>query len=240
MTAYSQQKKIMQIFKELFDVLHKEGYVKKNPMTLVVLPKKYADDAAEAPDKEKVLSYPDELIFLERIKKAKCFYAVKFILYSGLRRGECLGIRWTDIDMDNNYINVAQQYNLDVDSITSPKTKAAYRKVPLLPEAKTVLQELFKKQLKPNDFIFNDLTRLTKQVCDYARKTSIYVNPHILRHTFASRCYACGIDPKLIQKWLGHETLSTTLDTYTHVLENTDKPIVEKMKGFFTKMGYLF
>ncbi len=44
-------------------------------------------------------------------------------------------------------------------------------------------------------------------------------HPHLLRHTFATRCFEVGIEPKVVQTLMGHATISTTLDIYTHVLE---------------------
>lgn len=241
-TAYSMQTKIVQIFKELFEVLQKEGLIKRDPMNLVVLPKKSANDEAEefVAIEEKILSYEDEIRFLNTIKKTSCYHPVKFILYTGLRRGECLGLRWKDIDLESNTITISQQYNTVVGTITSPKTKAAYRKIPILPEAKEIILELLPNKKNESELVFPKSKRLTKQVCYYASRANIHVNPHILRHTFASRCYAAGIDPKQIQKWLGHETITTTLDTYTHILEDShDKVIINRLKETFKNMGYL-
>lgn len=233
----SVREKLMQILKKVFDIMHKESYIVKNPMNLVTVP---TDNKYKIPDdieKVKLISYNEELILLDAIKNANCYHAVKFILYSGLRRGECLGLKWDHIDFENKFIYVKQQFNAKTKKISSVKSKAAVRKVPLFSETEDILKELIKT--KNNDFIFNGLSRLTSQVCYFSNKLNIDVNPHTLRHTFASRLYACKLDPKVIQLWLGHENMSTTLDTYTHVLDNDDFVIINKIRAYLIEYGYL-
>ncbi|RHV01240.1 site-specific integrase [Firmicutes bacterium OM07-11] len=47
--------------------------------------------------------------------------------------------------------------------------------------------------------------------------------PHIMRHSFASRCYEAGMDPKILQKIMGHAKINTTMDIYTHISESRTK-----------------
>lgn len=101
------------------------------------------------------------------------------------------------------------------------------------------MQELNKQSHKENEIIFQKEKRLTQMLVYYSTKLKIDVNPHMLRHTFASRCYAAGLDPKLIQKLLGHETIDTTLNTYTHVLTIDEKEIIITMKKYLTDAGLI-
>lgn len=55
------------------------------------------------------------------------------------------------------------------------------------------------------------------------------INPYIIRHTFATRCFESGIDPKVVQQLMGHAHYSTTAEIYTHV---TDLKIAEECKKF--------
>ena len=57
-----------------------------------------------------------------------------------------------------------------------------------------------------------------------------YFHPHTIRHTFATRCFENGIEPKVAQKLLGHSSISITLNIYTHVMEN-------KMDDEISKFG---
>ena len=53
---------------------------------------------------------------------------------------------------------------------------------------------------------------------------------HCFRHTFATRCFEAGIQPKTVQKYLGHATLQMTMDLYTHVLENHLSDEMDKLE----------
>ncbi len=54
--------------------------------------------------------------------------------------------------------------------------------------------------------------------------------PHCFRHTFATRCFEAGIQPKTVQKYLGHATLQMTMDLYTHVLEHHLSDEMDKLE----------
>lgn len=56
-------------------------------------------------------------------------------------------------------------------------------------------------------------------------------SPHAMRHTFATRCFECGISPKMVQEFLGHSQLSVTMDIYTHVTEEGKHEEIKKIQG---------
>ena len=58
-----------------------------------------------------------------------------------------------------------------------------------------------------------------------------YFHPHTIRHTFSTRCFENGIEPKVAQKLLGHSSITVTMNTYTHVME-------DKMGDEISKFGY--
>ena len=57
------------------------------------------------------------------------------------------------------------------------------------------------------------------------------VYPHAIRHTFCSRCFQLGMNPKVVQKLMGHQHYSTTMDIYTHVMEDDLTEETCKMKS---------
>ena len=245
--AYSAKKRLMQYFKDVFDLLHKQNYITVNPMVLVVLPKKNKDDTPlsdeeENASQEEILMYKNEKILLNHLtgksKKNKHYYATKFILYTGLRRGEMLGLQWKHIDFENETIKIMQQFNYDTKKISTVKTEAANRIIPMFPETLEVLKELkhIKQNTSEDDFIFlEDSIHLTQRLAYYTNQLGFQINPHLLRHTFASRCYACGLNPVQIRDLLGHESIDTTLNVYTHTLQADDKEVIQKMRGFFVQ-----
>lgn len=249
--AYSALKKTRQIIRDLFDLLHKQGYIKSNPMTLVVLPKRNKDDSPDESDNDgnDILLYKDELALLDYLsvdskskkKKNKYYYPVKFIIYSGLRKGEMLGLQWKHIDFINNTIKVSQQWNYNSKKITSVKSKAANRTIPLLKKAKEALFELSNLKIHTaEDFVFlNDCIGITQRLAHYTKVLDFQINAHLLRHTFASRCYAAGLNPIAIRDLLGHETVDTTLNVYTHSLTTEDNEIIKQMRAELIEKGIL-
>ena len=212
-TSYVAQSKLNTYLKSVFDMLQKMAIIKINPMALVVIPKKDDENIIIDQEEVKILSYKDELTFLQQIKDTQCYYAVKFILYTGLRKGECIGLQWKHIDLEKMQITIKQQFNGQTKKITTTKSNAGNRVIPILPQACEVLNYLIKNKKSDDDFVFDGINRLTQQLVYHSSKLDFKVNPHMLRHTFASRCYFAGLDPKIIQSLLGHENIDTTLNT---------------------------
>jgi len=241
LSAYSAKQKMHQMFKELFDALHKENYTKTDLMALVVLPKRENKDLPGDFTKltETILSYENELIFLSTLKNTKSYLPCIFVLYTGLRRGELLGLKWENVDISNQTIRINQQFNMSTHKISSLKSNASYRTVPLLEPALNVLLELNNISHELDDFVFPDIVRFSQIIGYHAKKIGLTLTPHSLRHTFASRCYAAGVDPKMIQQLLGHESIDTTMNIYTHAMTSADKEIIIKMREFFIKKGII-
>lgn len=233
------RRKIYTILKNVFEMIHKMNLIKTNPMAIVINPKNIDETVINEEQEIKIISYEEEKILLDRIKNSKCYHPTKFILYSGLRRGECLGLQWKHIDFKNKTITIQQQFNKDTNKITTTKTKSAIRTIPLLPEAEEILLEIKNRKLSEDDYIFGNVKRLTNLLSSYSNKVGFKATPHILRHTFTSRCYFAGLDPKILQTILGHKSINTTLDTYTHLLNQDDKPIIEKIKSHLKTLNLI-
>lgn len=60
-----------------------------------------------------------------------------------------------------------------------------------------------------------------------------HFSSHTMRHTFATSALEKGIPPKVVQELLGHSTIKTTLDIYTHVLQETKAEEIKKLSGLF-------
>ena len=63
-----------------------------------------------------------------------------------------------------------------------------------------------------------------------------FFSGHTFRHTFATRCFESGIEPKVVQSYLGHETLKMTMDLYTHVTPEKSFADIEKIVGTDNKI----
>ena len=65
------------------------------------------------------------------------------------------------------------------------------------------------------------------------RKPIVYepIYPHAIRHTFCSRCFETGMNPKVVQQLMGHQHYSTTVDIYTHVTKNMFDEEIKKLES---------
>ena len=151
-------------------------------------------------------------------------------LYTGIRIGELCGLRWSDIDLDNNYIYIRRTIeriaNTDTGGnktkviISEPKTDHSFRIIPMPIE----LFGFIKQYAKTDDtYLLTGTCKYTEPHCFYMRyKTFLRKNNlgdytfHELRHTFATRCVDLGFDIKSLSEILGHSDVRTTMNLYVH------------------------
>lgn len=156
---------------------------------------------------------------------------------TGMRRGEALGLRWSDIDLDAGRAHVIQTIvqTGSLISISEPKTAQGRRPVSLDPATIAVLREHRYRMLQERLLVgadFNDLG-LVFHLPDgswlhpdavsgaFLRRVRQYDLPrltlHGLRHTWATLALERGIHPRVVQERLGHSTIAITLGIYSHV-----------------------
>ena len=187
----------------------------------------------------------------ERVKLSKYllestnlkYMGVLISLYSGLRIGEICGLKWSDIDFENQLIYVQrtiQRVYLGKKKskviITSPKSKKSKRKVPI---SKAILQRLktMSKEYPKNAFIITGKEdKFTEPlVYRYTYKKVLekcdieYKKFHCLRHTFATRCIRVGMDIKSLSEVLGHANIGITLSIYVHSSYEVKKKFIDKL-----------
>ena len=158
--------------------------------------------------------------------------------------------------IDVNKTLVYQKY-LDDDCktfhIEPPKTKQSYRHVPINTECHKYLERQLelkdivkcKRPKEQNDYLFvtSYNTPLNSQIYSDSIKSIVkqinltknfddefpVFSGHTFRHTFATRCFEVGIQPKVVQSYLGHATLKMTMDLYTHVTEEKSANDIERI-----------
>ena len=177
--------------------------------------------------------------FLQEAKRTGVFEMYYLELATGLRRGELLGLKWTDVDFGQGTITVRRQISrINGTVVEAPlKTKNAYRVIPLGEQALAVLQSQQERTASeyvfpsPNggpispDSVRNMLRRVLK------RAGLPYVRFHDLRHTFATLALQNGVDVKTVSSILGHFSAGFTLDTYAHVTTTAQREAAKKMDG---------
>lgn len=230
MTASSILKRHANIHKAL-DYAVMSGLLEKNPSDYVVLPKrkkfvgKYFDQKQLNKLFDVSKNYPIESV-------------VKLTGYYGFRRSEVLGLRWTDINFNDNTIivqnTVVSIAGKSLEKETT-KTKSSCRTLPLDSTMKKYLKELKLQQLQNrmfygNVYIENDfvckwengepfkpdyVTHTFKRILEENKFPIIRF--HDLRHSSASMLLKLGFTLKEIQEWLGHSDISTTSNCYSHL-----------------------
>ena len=152
-------------------------------------------------------------------------------LATGLRRGELLGLKWSDIDWKNGIIKVRRQVaRVNGEIVEAPlKTKNSYRVVSISPQAIKVLRE--QKRKTKDTYVFpspnggpispDSVNNMLKRVLERAGIPKVRF--HDLRHTFATIALQNGVDIKTVSGMLGHFSAGFTLDTYAHVTTSAQK-----------------
>jgi integrase len=233
----------------------KEKLIQTNPANAVRLPKLIKQEM-------KTLSVEQVKKFLEAVSADRFYnryYAAYLLeLYTGLRRGELLGLRWKDIDIKKKEIKVVQQLVKVGSSLTIRELKtesSQNRKIAIPDEVIQALKD--HKKMKMDEFktlgwddieskkaltegiVFtNELGKLLqprnflRNFKGALRKAGIDpIRFHDLRHTFALLSLQAGTDIKTLQNDLGHESIETTLDKYGHVNEAMKREAAAKRSG---------
>lgn len=155
---------------------------------------------------------PEQVASLEDIP-----LGVALGLYAGLRRGECCGLRWEDIDLPGGLIHVVRQRIRAGGEliITDPKSAAGKRDVPIAPELYTLLR----KHWQFSGYIYpNTPEHLSRSSAAYLRRSlGERYHYHELRHTYLTRLVRAGVNPKVCQYIAGHADINTTMRVYTHI-----------------------
>ena len=171
----------------------------------------------------------------------------KLIIATGMRRGECCGLKWGNINYAERSIhvcrNVVKVSHEDI-VVKPPKTKAGNRYVYFTAEMESLLREHYKncayetetydhRALTDADFVFrrreSELpmtpTTFTWRFKQILKKNGLpeNLNVHSLRHTTASLLIANGTDVATVAGLLGHAQVSTTLDIYMHSFDKNKK-----------------
>lgn len=206
-------KNILQVFREIYDFAYINYGVKNNPALHIRSPRGQGKKERSFPSEE------DIRIVNENIDKPFGLMAY-MALYTGLRRGELCALTWEDIDLGQKIIRVNKSTYWTNDHephIKLPKSAAGIREVPVMESLAEILSGIKKRSGK----VFGDLKsyQIDKGMARYQKETGLGCTLHGLRHGFASILYKHNVDIKTAAYVLGHAQSSTTLEIYTHLME---------------------
>lgn len=224
-----------------------EGLLKNNPAMGLKLPK------GQEPVEKQVLDSGNIERIMPILREDRLGAAFLLALGSGLRRGELLGLKWENVDLEKGNIKVEVnlvRVNGEL-TLQEPKTKQSKRVIPL---PSTIIAELKahrKRQLEErlaaggkyeeNGLVFpntkggfidpQNFHRTFKRICDKVGLNNISI--HSLRHSYATLLMEAGENPKTVMELLGHSDISTTLGIYSHASEGMKERAVGKLEGIF-------
>ena len=206
------------LFSEIMDSAFEDRYITSNPAKSkrVTIPStKKTERQALAPEQLKAIisQISDKLTDMTERR------LMALLLFTGMRRGEVIGLRWEDIDFEQRLIavNRAVSYTTNQPIISTPKTKSGKRVIPLDDQlAEFLLPHMDKGYIiggeePPTLMVTRRLLRNINKKIDMFGAT-----PHVFRHSYISALAEAGVDLKTIQQISGHSNVTTTMGIYAH------------------------
>lgn len=191
-------------------------------------------------------------VFFKAVQCSRYYNAFRFMLYTGVRVGECCGLQWRDVDRKNGMIHIRKTVTKNSEGKwilgETPKTRTSKRDIPINKAVQEVLEEQWNLYRDIHDiFALNDLVfsgergqmvhagvfnNLITYILSKSEAAGIApFSVHAFRDTFASRAIRAGIAPNTLKEILGHSSLSMTMDLYAHVNQQDKIEGMKKMQA---------
>lgn len=239
-------KKIKEQFSQTFRNAINKGYIVRNPMTDVIRPKstqiRKPVRALEIEEQQRLTNYlmsvPTE------VEPYKVAYLIQ--MYLGLRIGETLALRNSDINLKKNTISVTKTLTVDRNNKILmkylPKTYGGIREIPIptfirneIINQMRLSEKNFDKQLfisAKNDYVRPE--NANRKLREKLKKMDIVgISSHSLRHTYGTRCIEAGMRAVALQRLMGHTDVAITLNTYTSVFNKYKESELEKVNNYY-------
>lgn len=160
-------------------------------------------------------------------KEKHYHYGILISLYTGLRLGELLALKWQNVDFKKKILKISLttskclENHKQISLETTPKTNSSIREIPLTADLIKILKEL---KTKPCEYVISnkngqkvDYRTYQKSFENLLKRLNIkHYGFHSLRHTFATRLLENGVDIKTISELMGHSSPTITLNRYVH------------------------
>lgn len=235
--------KIMILLKKIFDVGLRKGYYTTNPVKLL---KKLPVEKSKM-QFWTVKEFQQFLTLFEQEEyNIKLLFTVLF--FTGLRLGEALALTWKDIDLSSNTIHITKSVyvNKGISHISTTKTKAGTRRIIInkklsqelqywQQQQKHLLEQFTSDSMSLQVFQSSPIT-ITKNAIEKQYKrilerdnTLKKIRIHDFRHSHASLLINQGEDYLVVKERLGHASITTTIDTYSHLYPSKQKDLADKL-----------
>lgn len=249
-------KTVIQAINGVFDFAVMNGIIEANPARFTKLPKNLSCSERRS------LNEKEQLLIINTKHRAQT--AAMIMMFAGLRRGEIIALKWSDIDFENKQINVnksAQRIASNEFIVTSGTKNGKNRKV-AMPEVlckylsesrKTATSDLI---CPKKDGTLHTPTSWRRMWDSYNNELNYSVridskksrhNPtgidkrldditaHMLRHTYATMLFNSNVDVKTAAKLLGHSDIETTLKIYTHLEQEREEISIKNFEQYIEK-----
>ena len=242
-------KKFYELLSQAFRSAFERDYIMLNPMKNVIRPKSNKRDK-----KVRALTIEEQEIFTDFLIKQDIKntpYKNVFLIqmFTGMRIGEVLALKVTDIDLAHNIINVEHTISVDAEEKTimkdTPKSFNGMREIPLTIYLKPYIIEQMNIAKINNHkenllFVNRNGGYVDHRIANRSLKKILInefnikdISTHSLRHTFGTRCAECDIKEVAIQRIMGHSSINATLDNYVDVSEKLKESELEKVYSYF-------
>ena len=251
--SYSYIKKIYEFLNGFFKYAKQRGIITTNPCDAVIVPK---EEHVAVKTREIDILTPKEIskFYAFNNKNDNQFYkhvpAYLFLLNTGIRCGEAIALEWSDIDFENRICRINKNFTLVKSRdknwnagkrqklVSETKTAAGVREIPLNDRAVEMLEQIQnynrKRGIETPYVISTDSgaqisERSLFQSLEYALGAAEihHIGLHGLRHTFASTLLRKGVDIAVVSKLLGHRNVTTTYNTYIHIIEEQKRNAIK-------------
>jgi len=190
----------------------------------------------------------ETLTFLTAARRDPLYAAFVLAITMGLRRGEIVGLRWADVDLDKRVLYVRQQTQRRRGQLYDDDPKGRRRRAVPLPAMciaplrwhrmrQAALRERMGDKWETSGHVFTTRTgrpveprNVYRSFTRVARKAGLRViRLHDARHGCATLLTAAGVAPRVVMEILGHSQISITMDVYTHVVQDTQREAISHM-----------
>ena len=234
--AHATVVKVYTVFSGIFKKARKTGVIQSNPMELVDRPKpRKEEQKKKQPD---TCSIEEVRYIWDCLEKEplKWKTLIHLLIDTGMRRGECCGLRWQDVHFKNNTITICLTLNYTPDKgVYVDTTKNS--KVWTIDVAPYVMKLLWQWRIEQSKTCFSQFVFTQNGSAEPMHPQSPYrrmkkfeqkygikdLHPHKLRHSFASIAITNGADIASVSEILGHSDKGVTLKMYTHASRESMK-----------------
>ena len=214
-------------------------------------------DAVKPPRAKKatinVLTVEQSTALLEALEGTKLYWPVLLAITTGMRRGEILALRWKNVDFEKQTIRIVESLEQTKNGLRFKSPKTEKTRAVILPDYTT--EKLLALKEQQAKLLAEENVKQTSETLVCSRWDGEPVHPrtithkfvaaikrlpklprvrfHDLRHSHATQLLAAGIHPKIAQERLGHSSITTTLDLYSHVTNTMQSDAASKLDSAF-------